>query len=286
MTISIQLSGTTVDGRITGSSMGFTGRLTGTFDGQQLTAEVQVNVPDVPSPIRINAQLDGEDRFSGTISVAEMAFAIEGQRVSKQPTEFRVERSRRRTRGKDGRPLPPKVNPAMEPLRQMLEKKIPAVVNVTTAAQIREVLDFLVDKHELAVTLLNAEDAAPHVKRLRDKKIPLIVPPQLVSTRRYREHLQADELARGGITIALQSNAEDAARHLPSVVLQAVERGLDADQALAALTLGAAQALKIEKRVGSIEPGKDADFVIFDGHPFKDAGKVRHVVVDGKEVLP
>ena len=70
------------------------------------------------------------------------------------------------------------------------------------------------------------------------------------------------------------------------MVLYAVERGLDAEDALAALTVGAAKAFKIDDRVGSIEPGKDADFVIFNGHPFQDAGRVLTIVVDGKEVRP
>jgi imidazolonepropionase-like amidohydrolase len=70
------------------------------------------------------------------------------------------------------------------------------------------------------------------------------------------------------------------------VILYAVERGLDADRALTALTLGAAKALKIDDRVGSIEPGKDGDLVIFNGHPFQEAGRVLRVVVDGKEVGP
>jgi imidazolonepropionase-like amidohydrolase len=81
-----------------------------------------------------------------------------------------------------------------------------------------------------------------------------------------------------------QSNVEDGARNLPAAVLYAVEQGLDAEKALAALTLNAAQAFKIDDRVGSIEPGKDADLAIFNGHPFKDAGQVVGVVVGGKEV--
>ena len=86
--------------------------------------------------------------------------------------------------------------------------------------------------------------------------------------------------------IAFQSNAEDGARNLPAVVLFAVERGLSAEAALEALTVGAAKAYKIDDRVGTIEPGKDADLVIFSGHPFLEAGSILKIVVDGKEVRP
>jgi imidazolonepropionase-like amidohydrolase len=88
------------------------------------------------------------------------------------------------------------------------------------------------------------------------------------------------------VSIVFQSNVEDGARHLPAVVLYAVQRGLDAEKALAALTIGAATAFKIDNRIGSIEPGKDADMVIFNGHPFKDAGQVLGVVVNGEELKP
>jgi imidazolonepropionase-like amidohydrolase len=157
---------------------------------------------------------------------------------------------------------------------------------VTTPAQIREVLDLLVDKHELAVTLLNAEGARVHAARLAEKKVTVIPPPGVLRKRRYRDYHQADDLARRGVPIAFQSNAEDGARHLPAVILYAVERGLDAEQALAASTIGAARAFKIDDRVGSIKPGKDADFAIFSDHPFRGAGRVLRIVVDGKEVRP
>ncbi len=70
------------------------------------------------------------------------------------------------------------------------------------------------------------------------------------------------------------------------MVLYAVAQGLDAEHALAALTIDAAHAYKIDDRVGTIEPGKDGDIVIFSGHPFQDAGQVTAVVVCGKEVNP
>ena len=73
---------------------------------------------------------------------------------------------------------------------------------------------------------------------------------------------------------------------MPAVAMFAVERGLDAEAALEALTIGAAKAYKIDDRVGTIEPGKDADMVIFSAHPFQEAGQVLRIVVDGREVRP
>ncbi len=194
--------------------------------------------------------------------------------------------TRTRRRGKGGRPLPPKVDESLEPLKDLLQKKIPAVVKVSTPAQIREVLALLVDKHELPVTLLDAEGAAAHAAKLAEKKVGVIVPPAVLRQRRYQDYHQADELARRGVPIAFQSDVEDGARNLPAVVLYAVERGLSAEDALAALTVGAAKALKIDHRVGALEPGKDGDLVIFSGHPLRNGSRVLRVIVNGQEVRP
>ena len=48
----------------------------------------------------------------------------------------------------------------------------------------------------------------------------------------------------------------------------ATRRGLTLAQALEAFTLGSARINRVDDRVGSIEPGKDADLVIFDRDPF------------------
>ena len=289
LTIVIQLIGpvtsgkTTVEGRITESNVGFTGRISGTFEGKHLSAVIEVQVPGVDEPPKLEADLVEDDQLKGKILVAGVSAQFEAKRTDKKLVEIKVTRTRR-TKAKDGRPLPPTVNEAMEPLKSLLEKKIPVVVKVSTPAQIREVLAVLVDKHELSVVLLGAEGAAVHAEKLAQKKVTVIVPPTVLRTRQYREYNQADVLARRGVPIAFQSNVEDGARHLPSVVLYAVERGLDADEALTALTIGAAKALKIDDRVGSIEPGKDADLVIFSSHPMTGPSRVRRVIVNGEEI--
>ena len=50
---------------------------------------------------------------------------------------------------------------------------------------------------------------------------------------------------------------------------------------LRAATLHAARILGIADRVGSLEPGKDADVVLFDGDPFEYTSHVEAVLVNG-----
>ena len=94
-------------------------------------------------------------------------------------------------------------------------------------------------------------------------------------------------LAAAGIPIALSSGVEDyvpktrVVRH--EAALAAVH-GLGVEGALRAITLDAATLLGVAERLGSLEAGKIADVVLYDGDPFENATHVTHVIVDGKLV--
>ena len=60
--------------------------------------------------------------------------------------------------------------------------------------------------------------------------------------------------------------------------------GPTADEALASITIDAARILGIDRRVGSLEPGKDGDIALFDGDPFEYTTHVTGVVIDGQVV--
>lgn len=56
------------------------------------------------------------------------------------------------------------------------------------------------------------------------------------------------------------------------------------DEELRAITLTPAETLGVQDRVGSLDAGKDADFVVWSGHPFRVRSKVEQVHIDGKRV--
>jgi imidazolonepropionase-like amidohydrolase len=58
--------------------------------------------------------------------------------------------------------------------------------------------------------------------------------------------------------------------------------GLPADQALRAITSTPAKLLGLEKKVGTIGVGRDADLVAFDGDPLELTTSIKWVLVDGK----
>ena len=72
--------------------------------------------------------------------------------------------------------------------------------------------------------------------------------------------------------------------HLIVCASLAVKAGLPYDEALKAVTLYAAEHLGLEKRLGSVEPGKDADLAVWDGDPLDARTHVVKTFIDGMEV--
>lgn len=70
--------------------------------------------------------------------------------------------------------------------------------------------------------------------------------------------------------------------HLPMEAAFAVRGGLPEDAAIRSLTIDAARILGVDKRIGSIEPGKDADLIIVDGDLLHYQTLVRWTIVNGR----
>ncbi|WP_188503282.1 amidohydrolase family protein [Lacimicrobium alkaliphilum] len=64
----------------------------------------------------------------------------------------------------------------------------------------------------------------------------------------------------------------------------AIANGLDKQKAIEAATIVPARLWGIDKQVGSIETGKDADLVLFDGDPFEYTTHVKAVLINGEQV--
>lgn len=93
-------------------------------------------------------------------------------------------------------------------------------------------------------------------------------------------------LARAGVQTAIcTDHPETPIALLPFCAAMAARAGMDEEEALAAITINAACICGAGDRLGSLSPGKDADVVVMDGHPFHWNTKVTHVLIDGQEVI-
>jgi imidazolonepropionase-like amidohydrolase len=89
-------------------------------------------------------------------------------------------------------------------------------------------------------------------------------------------------LARAGVTVAIHMDATAATAYLPLFAGLAVREGMDEEDALRAITINAALISGVADRVGSLEPGKDADVLVLSGHPFALMTRPERVYVNGE----
>ncbi|MFT5733604.1 MAG: imidazolonepropionase-like amidohydrolase [Planctomycetota bacterium] len=92
----------------------------------------------------------------------------------------------------------------------------------------------------------------------------------------------ARRLVDAGVTIALTSEGLEKRSSFPAAVRTTIERGLDPEDALRALTTTPAALLGIDDRLGRVAPGMLAHLVVREGEPFAKKSKVRDVWVAGK----
>jgi imidazolonepropionase-like amidohydrolase len=96
----------------------------------------------------------------------------------------------------------------------------------------------------------------------------------------------AARLSKAGVTLALASFDTYNSRTLRQQAGNAIAYGLGRDAALEAVTLTPAKIWGVADRVGSLEPGKDADVVVWSGDPFELTTGPEHVFIKGREMPP
>ncbi|MEE2765147.1 MAG: amidohydrolase family protein [Candidatus Neomarinimicrobiota bacterium] len=89
-------------------------------------------------------------------------------------------------------------------------------------------------------------------------------------------------MTRNDVLVSFNSDDDELARRLNTEAIKAVKYGgLTEDDAIKYITINPAKQLKIDKWVGSLEVGKDADFVIWDGPPLSIYSHVDETWIDG-----
>ena len=87
---------------------------------------------------------------------------------------------------------------------------------------------------------------------------------------------------RKGVRVAIKSDSEDYTRRLNQEAAKTIRYGgATEEEALKMITLNPAWIIGVDDRVGSIDVGKDADLVIWDGYPLSTTGVPEKVLIDG-----
>ena len=90
-------------------------------------------------------------------------------------------------------------------------------------------------------------------------------------------------MTRRGVVVSINSDDSEEATHLNQEAAKTIKYGgLSRDEALKLVTLNPAMQLGIDKRVGSIDAGKDADLVIYNHDPLSAYAVVQKTLIDGR----
>ena len=93
----------------------------------------------------------------------------------------------------------------------------------------------------------------------------------------------ASLMTQAGVVTSINSDSDDLARRLNTEAAKSMRYGgLSAEQCMDLITKSPAQQLGVLDRIGTLAPGKDADFVIWNGDPLNQSSKVLQTWIDGK----
>ena len=182
----------------------------------------------------------------------------------------------------------PEYDIRMESLLPVLKGEIPFKVHAHRADDIFTAIR-VAKEFDIKLTLDHCTEGHLIVEELVEEGYPVIVGPSL--SERSKIELRnltfdtAGVLSNAGLNVSLMTDHPVIpVQYLPMCAGIAVKHGMKKEKAIESITINPAKALGIEDRVGSIEVGKDADIVIWDGCPLEIQSNVIYTIINGKTV--
>jgi imidazolonepropionase-like amidohydrolase len=179
----------------------------------------------------------------------------------------------------------------LEALLPVLERRIPLAIFTRRESDIRQAVQ-LAEEYGVRVVLLGAQEAWRAAALLAERDIPVVLDP-LENLPMSFDQLgarldNAALLARAGVRVAFHASGIHMSHNAGAALREgagvAVAHGLEWQAALEALTINPARAWGIADRYGSLEVGKSADLVIWDGDPVEPMSAPVAVIVQGVPV--
>ena len=177
-------------------------------------------------------------------------------------------------------------DPEMEALIPLLKREIPAHIHAHRSDDILTALR-IVKEFNLRCSIIHTTGGCAIVPQIAAAGIIPIVGP--CTGPAGKPETVGGSLALGaklheaGVDFCLTTAHDvEALWFLPYFASLTVREGLDEESALRAITINGAKAAGVEDRVGSLKVGKDADIVVFSGHPFHYLTQTSAVFINGK----
>ena len=182
----------------------------------------------------------------------------------------------------------PPLDLGLQALVELLEGKRRAVFHAHRADDLLTALR-IADEFGLNIVLAGATEGYLIRDRIAQANVPVIVGPimahsRFAGERRNATFENAALLSEVGVPLAFMSGYQGYVPKVRVVLWEAAiaaANGLGPHTTLEALTLGAARILGVDDTLGSLDPGKVADVVIYDGDPFQYTSHACLVVIAG-----
>ena len=176
----------------------------------------------------------------------------------------------------------------LEALIPVVEGELPLAIGVHRASDILAVLR-LAEELDLRLILSGATEAWLVAPEIAAADVPVILNPMLNIPGFENLNITLENAARlhdAGVTFAFATFDAHNARNLKQLAGNAVAYGLPHDAAIRAVTSTPARIWGIADDYGTLEPGRQADVVIWSGDPFEVTTVAEHVFIEGTEVPP
>lgn len=179
----------------------------------------------------------------------------------------------------------PQWNPQLEALGRALSGELPVGVHAHGVEPMRAAIA-LKDEFDLDLYIHHADATLELAEELVAKEIPISFGPILPFMGRDDPELDGPiRLAELGGSVSFHQDHPDGPEYfLRQTAALFVRRGMPEAVALRALTLEPARLLRVDDRIGSLDVGKDADFIVLDGPPLEWESRVLQVFIEGVRV--
>lgn len=182
----------------------------------------------------------------------------------------------------------PAYDAKLEAMLPVIRGEIPLKAHAHRADDICTAIRIAKEFH-LGLRLDHVTDGALIAKELGAEHFPVAVGPSFGHATKYELKNKGFEmpaiLADAGCEVSIITDSpviEE--RYLPLCAGRAIYNGMREFDALRAITIQAARHIGAEDRVGSIEEGKDADFVLLKGTPFSIDARILYTIINGEIV--
>ncbi len=170
----------------------------------------------------------------------------------------------------------------------VLKKEIPLKAHAHRADDILTAIR-IAKEFDVKMTLDHCSEGHLIADEIKESGFPAIVGPDFASRNKIEVQNMAFKtagiLSKAGVLTAITTDHPvSIIQTLPLCAAMAVKEGMEMEDALKAITINAARICGVDDMIGSLDPGKQADVVIYNGHPFDIFTQTMCTIIKGRIV--